>query len=169
MSNTNELFSIIQAEAKKEFISQLQRYGTSVLGFRPLGFLSQIQIKIARLKTLQNGATAKVYESEIDTLRAVYNYATMGSILHKNDNQDFETCYRETQAIQEALMQNKNHDYGEAWRAMSVNDITDVIDVKLRRLKHYLQQENDLTIYDNSCYLDVANYAIFAIILLQNK
>ena len=41
------------------------------------------------------------------------------------------------QAVEETfhLLQNKNHDYGEAWREMRVSSITDIILMKLLRVK----------------------------------
>ena len=73
--------------------------------------------------------------------------------------------------IAKSLMQNKNHDYGEAWRDMRVSSLTDLILQKLLRVKQ-IEDNNGQTLVSEGLaanYLDMINYAIFALIHLENS
>jgi hypothetical protein len=65
-------------------------------------------------------------------------------------------------------MQNKNHDYGEAWRSMSQESFVDLILMKLQRMRQILQNDGKTLISEglDANYLDMLNYAVFALILL---
>jgi hypothetical protein len=65
-------------------------------------------------------------------------------------------------------MLDKNHDYGEAWRDMSQESFVDLILVKLQRIKQILANEGRTLISEgiDANYLDIINYAVFALILL---
>lgn len=82
------------------------------------------------------------------------------------------TLYDEKVKLTKELMMNKNHDYGEAWRDMEVSSIADIILVKLFRIKQILSNSGKTIISEgiDSNIIDIANYAIFALILLnENK
>jgi hypothetical protein len=66
-------------------------------------------------------------------------------------------------------MMKKNHDYGEAWRDMRVSSLTDLILMKLLRVKQIedLQGKTMVSEGIDANYQDMANYAIFAMILLN--
>jgi hypothetical protein len=69
------------------------------------------------------------------------------------------------------LMIDKNHDYGEAWRDMRVSSLTDLILQKLLRVKQ-IEDNNGSTIISEGIdanYLDMLNYAVFALIKLNKK
>jgi hypothetical protein len=68
-------------------------------------------------------------------------------------------------------MQNKNHDYGEAWRDMRVSSLTDLILQKLLRVKQ-IEDNNGQTLVSEGLvanYQDMINYAIFALIHLEDS
>jgi len=69
------------------------------------------------------------------------------------------------------LMQDKNHDYGEAWRSMSQESFVDVILMKLQRIRQILINEGKTLISEgiDANYLDILNYAVFALILVSEK
>jgi hypothetical protein len=70
------------------------------------------------------------------------------------------------------LMQDKNHDYGEAWRSMSQESLTDLILMKLQRVRQILTNKGKTLISEgiDANYLDMINYAVFALILInENK
>ncbi len=69
------------------------------------------------------------------------------------------------------LLENKNHDYGEAWRDMRVSSITDIILMKLLRVKQIEDNSGKTLISEgvDANYQDMINYAIFALILLEEK
>ena len=63
-------------------------------------------------------------------------------------------------------MEDKNHDYGEAWRKMRVSSITDLILVKLLRVKQIEDNDGNTIISEgiDANYYDIINYAVFALI-----
>ncbi|MBL7762749.1 MAG: DUF1599 domain-containing protein, partial [Chitinophagaceae bacterium] len=69
------------------------------------------------------------------------------------------------------LMQDKNHDYGEAWRSMSQESFVDLILMKLQRIRQILINEGKTLISEgiDANYLDILNYAVFALILVSEK
>jgi hypothetical protein len=73
--------------------------------------------------------------------------------------------------IAKSLMQNKNHDYGEAWRDMRVSSLTDLILQKLLRVKQIEDNDGQTLVSEGLAanYQDMINYAIFALIHLENS
>ena len=68
-------------------------------------------------------------------------------------------------------MQDKNHDYGEAWREMSQESFADLILMKLHRMRQILQNDGktQVSVGIDSNYLDIINYAVFALILISEQ
>ena len=66
-------------------------------------------------------------------------------------------------------MQNKNHDYGEAWRSMSQESFVDLILMKLQRMRQILSNDGKTLISEglDANFQDILNYAVFALILLN--
>ena len=65
------------------------------------------------------------------------------------------------------LLLAKNHDYGEAWRSMRVESITDLILMKLHRVKQLENIGGAALVSEGveGSYRDMLNYAVFALIL----
>jgi hypothetical protein len=63
----------------------------------------------------------------------------------------------------------KNHDYGEAWRDMRVSSLTDLILMKVLRVKQIEDHDGVTKVSEGveANYQDMANYALFALILLE--
>ena len=68
-------------------------------------------------------------------------------------------------------MDNKNHDYDEAWREMRVSSLTDLILMKLLRVKQIEDNMGKTIISEglDANYLDIINYAVFAMIRLEES
>jgi hypothetical protein len=68
-------------------------------------------------------------------------------------------------------MQNKNHDYGEAWRDMRVSSLTDLVLQKLLRVKQIEDNDGQTIVSEglDANYKDIINYAVFALIHLENS
>lgn len=151
------------------FQEKLAKYGTSFICLRPISFVTQLLNKVERLKNLQSIGwdKSKVAETEVQTFSEIYNYAIIGQMLDytKDVGELNDELYRHIQACVANLFEQKNNDYGDAWRKMSVMVITDFIHTKLFRLR--VEIENGMSNYDSECYADVANYAVFAMILLS--
>ena len=66
-------------------------------------------------------------------------------------------------------MENKNHDYGEAWREMSQESFVDLILMKLLRVRQILNNDGRTLISEgiDANYIDIINYAAFALILID--
>ena len=71
--------------------------------------------------------------------------------------------------LAKSLMQNKNHDYGEAWRDMRVSSLTDLILQKLMRVKQIEGNDGKTIVSEgiDANYKDIVNYAVFALIHLK--
>jgi hypothetical protein len=79
--------------------------------------------------------------------------------------------YDEKISITKQLMMDKNFDYGEAWRDMRVSSLTDLILQKLLRVKQ-IEDNSGKTIVSEGIdanYQDMINYAVFALIHLNEK
>ena len=68
-----------------------------------------------------------------------------------------------------ALMENKNHDYDEAWRDMRLSSLTDLILMKLLRTKQIEDNDGKTLISEgiDANYADMLNYAVFALIKIE--
>jgi hypothetical protein len=68
-----------------------------------------------------------------------------------------------------SLMENKNHDYGEAWREMRVSSLTDLILMKILRIKQIEDNKGETIISEgiDANYMDMINYSAFALIKLS--
>lgn len=69
------------------------------------------------------------------------------------------------------LMEDKNHDYGEAWRDMRVSSLTDLILMKIFRVKQIEDNQGKTIISEgvDANYMDMINYSVFALIKLTGK
>ena len=69
------------------------------------------------------------------------------------------------------LMKKKNHDYGEAWRDMRISSLTDLILMKILRIKQIEDNNGQTSISEgiDANYYDMLNYAVFALILQNVK
>jgi hypothetical protein len=79
--------------------------------------------------------------------------------------------YNSKVAQTKQLMMDKNHDYGEAWRDMRVSSLTDLILQKLLRVKQIEDNAGQTLVSEgiDANYQDMINYAIFALIHLNNN
>lgn len=75
--------------------------------------------------------------------------------------------YDEKIAETRQLMQDKNHDYGEAWRDMRISSLTDLIIQKLLRVKQIENNKGKTLVSEgiDANYQDMINYSVFALIL----
>lgn len=179
MQQTSEQYQQIVQQCREIFQKKNSDYGTSWRIARSSSLTDQIFIKANRIKTIQETKTNKVGESIEGEFGAIINYCVMAIIqvrdagklpLELNPEQAL-ALYNEV--VQEAydLMLMKNHDYGEAWRDMRVSSLTDMILMKLLRVKQIEDNEGQTLVSEgiDSNYFDMLNYAIFALIHLGDK
>ena len=67
------------------------------------------------------------------------------------------------------LLQNKNHDYDEAWRDMRVSSMTDIILMKLLRVKQIEDIDGKTLVSEGikANYQDMINYSVFCLIKMS--
>jgi hypothetical protein len=180
LENTIEQYDKVILNAREIFIHKNTDYGSSWRILRPTSLTDQIFIKAKRIRSIQETGLNKVNESIEGEFIAIINYGLMALIQlsyppKEEDVQlEIELClkyYEKFAAETKNLMLNKNHDYGEAWRDMRVSSITDLILVKLQRIKQIEENDGKTIVSEglDSNYQDIINYAVFASILLEEK
>lgn len=149
-------------------------YGTSWRILRLASITDQIFIKAQRIRTIQDKGFSRVDEGEVPEFIGIINYCVMALIqigVKPNEellDADIPACYETQIAEVMALLFNKNHDYGEAWRDMRVSSMTDIILMKLFRIKQIEDNQGKTLISEGvkAGYQDIINYAVFCMIKL---
>ena len=176
----DQYFSVIQP-CKEIFLKKTRDYGTSWSILRMPSITDQIYIKAERIRTLEEKKITKVGENIEGEFQGIVNYCVMAMLLQNlkdkgitvfpdemKDVNELEKIY--TEKVQETfdLMMRKNHDYGEAWRNMRVSSFTDLILMKILRLKEIENNDGNTLISEGPIanYMDILNYAVFALIKL---
>ena len=154
-------------------------YGCAWRILRLPSLTDQIFIKAQRIRGLQQNEVQKVDEGEWSEFIGIINYSIMALIqldlgvaeqpdlLEENAIKLYDKHLSETKS----LMENKNHDYGEAWRDMRVSSLTDLILQKLLRVKSIENNKGKTLVSEgiDANYQDMINYAVFAMIHLNEK
>ena len=178
-TNTSQEFDSVIAVCKSLFLKKTKDYGTAWRILRLSSITDQLFIKAQRIRTLEEKKISKVGEGIIPEYIGIINYcviAMMQGDMKENDPNELDTDFVERLFDQKVLetkelMLAKNHDYGEAWRDMRVSSLTDLILMKIFRVK---QIEDNLGATEvsegvNANYQDMLNYAVFALIRLDVK
>jgi hypothetical protein len=178
MNNTELEYTNVILQCKSVFEKKTWDYGTSWRILRPSSLTDQLFIKAQRIRTIQETGAKKVDESFEDAFMAIVNYCVMAIIqlrlpveMGKTEleTKDAINWYDKVRTEAFELMQNKNHDYGEAWRDMRVSSLTDLILTKVLRIKQ-IEDNQGVTLASEGVegnYFDMLNYAIFALIHLK--
>lgn len=179
MTRTSLQYDEIIARCRDLFSKKLQDYGAAWRVLRPSSITDQIFIKINRIRTIQMTETRMVDEGEEPEFIAIVNYAIIGLIqLEKGlgDNMDENPAeimklYDTYAAEAKALMERKNHDYGEAWRDMRISSITDLIFQKVLRTKQIEDNSGKTLVSEglDANYFDMLNYAVFCLIKFSEE
>lgn len=175
MSQTLAQFDTALSLCRDIFEKKLRDYGASWRIMRPRSITDQLYIKAKRIRTLEEGE-AMVDEGILGEFMAIINYGIVGLIqleMGYADEADITPeramqLYDTHAATARRLMGAKTHDYGDAWRGMRVNSYTDFILTKLQRVKE-IEGNSGMTLVSegiDSNYLDIINYAVFAVIKL---
>jgi hypothetical protein len=179
MSQTNKEYANVINVCRDIFSKKTKDYGTAWRVLRPSSLTDQIFIKAQRIRTLQETGENKVGESAEDEFKAIINYCIMAIIQLREtsltelevDSSIADALYEKYATEAYELMAKKNHDYGEAWRSMRVSSLTDLILMKLLRVKQIEDNEGATIISEgiDANYFDMLNYAVFSLILLTEK
>jgi len=177
MQETSKQYDAAIHTCRSLFIKKMTDYGSAWRILRLPSLTDQIFIKAQRIRSLQQNDTRKVDEGEVSEFIGIINYCIMALIQLDNgvvEQPDLTTekatkLYDEKVALTKKLMQDKNHDYGEAWRDMRVSSLTDLILQKLLRVKQ-IEDNAGMTLVSEGIdanYQDMVNYAVFALIHLK--
>ncbi|HNQ28192.1 MAG TPA: DUF1599 domain-containing protein [Aquaticitalea sp.] len=179
MSHTSKQYDSVIRICRELFSKKLTDYGASFRVLRTPSLTDQIFIKVKSLRNFQTTGISKVGESEEENFIAIVNYAIIGLIQlekgyaddFKQDKNEILDLYDVFAAKAKALMMDKNHDYGEAWREMRISSITDLIYQKVLRTKQIEDNFGTTLVSEgiDANYFDMLNYAVFAMIHLGEK
>ena len=179
MSNTSEQYDNVIVKCTEIFKKKTIDYGTAWRILRSSSLTDQIFIKANRIRTIQEAGSSKVDEGVESEFIGIINYCTMALIQIDliNDkrmeipSKEVIDLYHNKINISKNLMVQKNHDYGEAWRDMRVSSLTDLILMKILRVKQIEDNKGKTIISEgiDANYFDMINYSVFAMIHLLNK
>ncbi len=177
MQNTAQQYDTIIHICRDIFQKKTKDYGTAWRILRPTSLTDQIFIKANRIRSLEIKKISKVNEGIRDEFIGIINYSIMGMIqLEKGHAEAIDMDAAQALELYDAyfdtakkLMLKKNHDYDEAWRSMRISSYTDMILQKLHRTKQIEDNQGATLISEgiDANYLDMINYAVFAMIKLE--
>lgn len=179
MSKTTEQYTKVISSCRDIFSKKTKDYGTAWRILRASSLTDQLFIKAQRIRTLQETGESRVGEGVYEEFQAIVNYCIMALIQIENkDLTELELGEERATALYDhyaneafELMQRKNHDYGEAWRDMRVSSLTDLILMKILRVKQIEDNQGKTIISEgiDANYFDMLNYAVFSLIHLSNN
>ena len=177
MSETSQQFDQIIKKSSTLFEKKMKDYGSAWRILRLPSLTDQIFIKAQRIRSIQNNQVQKVEEGIVSEFIGILNYSIIALIqidrgVVDQPDMDVEealSAYLDFAQKSKKLMQDKNHDYGEAWREMRVSSLTDLILQKLLRVKQIEDNKGKTLVSEgiDANYFDMVNYAIFALIHLE--
>ena len=178
-AKTDKQYDQLIVSCKEVFLKKSSDYGTAWRVLRTISIVDQIYIKAQRIRTVQEKGLQKVSDDMSAEFIGIINYAVIGLIqleLPVDTPEEMEVgqiavLYDKQIKVARTLMQDKNHDYGEAWREMSQEGFVDLILMKLQRIRQILDNDGKTLVSEgiDANYLDIVNYAVFAMILLNEK
>ena len=176
MPNTAEQFDSIIQKCRDIFIKKMKDYGSAWRILRTSSITDQIFIKANRIRTIEQKQEQKINEGVDSEYVGMINYSIMGIIQLQLGSNGSEISYEEGvklfdkyATLAKELMMNKNHDYGEAWRDMRISSLTDLILMKILRIKQIEDNKGTTIISEgiDANYYDILNYSVFALIKLE--
>lgn len=176
---TSQQYDTIIRQCRDIFQKKNIDYGTSWRIMRTSSITDQIFIKAQRIRSIEQKGTQKIQENIQNEYVGIINYCIIGLIqLSLPEGVDLEMdsgkvmlLFEKEVAATKALMEDKNHDYGEAWRDMRINTFTDLILMKIFRVKQIEDNKGETLMSEgiDANYRDIFNYAVFALIRLNEK
>lgn len=177
--DTNQQYDQAIAACREVFLKKTRDYGTSWRVYRIISVADQIYIKAKRIRTIQEKGQQKIGDDISSEFSGILNYSIIGLIQLDISDEEVEDLspevvekyYQEKVAEARRLMNDKNHDYGEAWREMSQQSFVDLILAKILRIKQILANQGQTLISEgiDANFYDILNYAAFALILIGEE
>jgi hypothetical protein len=179
MNRTSKEFEAIIKKCEDLFEAKMKDYGSAWRILRTSSLTDQIYIKASRIRSIDDKGIQKVDEGIVPEFIGMVNYSVIALIqleLGTEQNLDLSVedavkLYKKHINIAKGLMEDKNHDYGEAWRNMRVSSLNDIILMKLLRIKQIEDNQGKTFVSEgvDANYMDIINYSIFALIKLEIK
>ncbi len=176
-STISEYKNIINS-CKDIYLKKSKDYGSAWRILRLPSITDQIFIKAQRIRSIQEKNEKKVNEGIENEFIGIINYSIMAIIQLEMNIDKIEIPINTLEKLHDKysdetmkLLENKNHDYDEAWREMRVSSMTDIILMKLYRTKKIENNDGKTIISEGvkANYQDIINYAVFCLIKLLNK
>ena len=177
MNNTSLQYDTAIKLCKELFLKKMKDYGTAWRNLRPTSLTDQIFIKAQRIKSIEEKGSQKIADDIKGEYIGIINYCIISLIqLEMQDDARLELPYEEVELLYnkyakqtKQLMEDKNHDYGEAWRDMRMSSLTDLILMKIFRVKQIEDNKGQTIVSEgvDANYMDMLNYSVFALIKLQ--
>lgn len=179
MQTTSQHYDEAIAICKDIFLKKMNDYGTAWRNLRPKSLTDQIFIKAQRIKSIEEKGIQKINDAINGEYIGIINYCIIALIqIELYDDARIDIPYKEVESLYnkyfkqtKKLMEDKNHDYGEAWRDMRMSSITDLILMKVFRVKQIEDNEGKTIISEgvDANYMDMINYSAFALIKSKNQ
>ncbi|GAA0879055.1 DUF1599 domain-containing protein [Algoriphagus jejuensis] len=175
-TKTSNEYNQVIGRCKDLFRKKTLDYGTAWRILRLSSITDQIFIKAQRIRSIQEKGSQKIDDPIVDEFVGIVNYCIIALVQNSlKDEERTEIPYAELEPLYDqwadatrGLLENKNHDYGEAWRDMRVSSMTDIILMKLYRVKQ-IEDNHGKTIVSEGVeanYQDMINYSVFCLIKL---
>jgi hypothetical protein len=174
---TSAEYDAVINTCKGLFIKKTRDYGTAWRILRPESITDQIFIKAQRIRTLEEKKISMVGDDITGEYIGIINYCVIAMMqLDSTPETPFELSVEHVDSLFDAKVQEtkdlmfaKNHDYGEAWRDMRISSLTDLILMKLLRVKQIEDNKGETLASEGvkANYQDMLNYAVFALIKLS--
>ena len=175
--NTSLQYDQIIDRCRAVYKAKAEDYGSAWRILRPSSLTDQIYIKANRIRSIERKGTHKINEGIYPEFIGIVNYSVMALVQVFNGVSEHDDLsanmaleyYDRYFHDAKALMMDKNHDYGEAWRNMRISSLTDIILMKLLRIKQIEDNDGDTQVSEgvDAGYFDIINYAVFALIKLM--
>ncbi|HET6559370.1 MAG TPA: DUF1599 domain-containing protein [Prolixibacteraceae bacterium] len=177
MDKTSQQYNHVIGVCQDIFTKKMKDYGIAWRILRPSSMTDQIYIKAQRIRSIEQKGTSKIDEGIRSEYIGIVNYCIMALIqLEKGTSENDDLTEDQTLQLYtgyftqaKELMMDKNHDYDEAWRNMRMSSYTDLILMKLKRTKQIEDNLGKTLISEGieANYLDMINYAVFALIKIE--
>ena len=177
MDKTSEQYDQVITICQDIFTKKMKDYGIAWRILRPSSMTDQIYIKAQRIRSIEQKGVSKIDEGVRSEYIGIINYCIMALIqLEKGTSEMEDLTEEETLQLYngyftkaKVLMMDKNHDYDEAWRHMRMSSYTDLILMKIKRTKQIEDNLGKTLISEgiDANYLDMINYAVFALIKIE--
>jgi hypothetical protein len=178
-AKTSSEYKEVMAACKALFAKKTHDYGTAWRVLRLPSITDQIYIKAQRIRSIQEKGTQKVADPVRDEFIGIINYCIIAMIqMSMEESSEMEVPYTKLEPMYDHvtdetfnLLENKNHDYKEAWRDMRVSSMTDIILMKLLRVKQ-IEDNSGKTLASEGVkanYQDMINYSVFCLIKMRES